>query len=137
MNIKTSILRLHYNRNTIVIYMYYIRIIGKNFYQTPSHLLPQNLIFKPFLSSSIGCGCPTYLRRLKRCLKASVRTLAMLATPTALFGTVGRTVFFHQRIGVLCVHIFCARNPLDAFFIFRYTITRDTPSFLCVVVTFR
>lgn len=107
MNIKISILRLHYNRNTIVIYMYYIRIIGKNFYQTPSQLLPQNLIFKPFLSSSIGCGCPTHLRRLKRCLKASVRTLAMLATPTALFGAVGRMVFFLSE----------NREPVYAYFL--------------------
>lgn len=106
MNIKVSILRLYYRRNTIVIYMYYIRIIVRDLIKI--HLISfHNTSSSNLLSSTIGCGCPTYLRRLKRCLKASVRTLAMLATPTALSGTVGRMVFFLSE----------NREPVYAYFL--------------------
>lgn len=94
MNIKVSILRLYYRRNTIVIYMYYIRIIVRDLYQKFISFPPHKTSSSNLLSSTIGCGCPLYPRHLKRWLKASVRTLAMLATPTALSGTVGRMVFF-------------------------------------------
>ena len=85
--------------------MYYIRII-RVFIKV--HLISfHNTSSSNLLSSSIGCGCPTYLRHLKRCLKASVRTLAMLATPTALSGTVGRMVFFLSE----------NREPVYAYFL--------------------
>lgn len=57
MNIKVSVPRLHYNRNTIVIYMYYIRIIIRVFIKV--HLISfHNTSSSNLLSSSIGCGCP-------------------------------------------------------------------------------